>query len=182
MKHYNSQEEYLKAQTENALESGVVVLKQGERGLKGDKGDRGDKGEKGDRGANGKDGVNGLNGIDGKDGINGINGLDGIDGRDGKDGVEITAEEVKTKLESLKKDERLDISAIKGMDDLRTDISNHATEQARGILYAGLLENNSGDGVVWGEITGTLSNQTDLQAVLDTKATKSFAIAMSIAL
>lgn len=179
MKHYSSQEEYLKAQTENALESGVVVLKQGERGLKGDKGE---KGEKGDKGENGKEGVNGLNGIDGKDGIDGINGLNGIDGKDGKDGVEITAEEVKTKLESLKKDERLDVSAIKGIDDLRTDISNHATEQAHGILYAGLLENNSGDGVVWGEITGTLSNQTDLQAVLDTKATKSFAIAMSIAL
>lgn len=34
----------------------------------------------------------------------------------------------------------------------------------------------------WGEITGTLSNQTDLQTVLDTKTTKNFAIAMALAL
>lgn len=35
---------------------------------------------------------------------------------------------------------------------------------------------------VWGGITGTLSNQTDLQTALDLKASKSFAIAMAVAL
>ena len=46
-----------------------------------------------------------------------------------------------------------------------------------------LWENGSGGGgAAWGSITGTLSDQTDLQTVLDTKASKSFAIAMSVAL
>ncbi len=39
---------------------------------------------------------------------------------------------------------------------------------------------NSGD-QVWGDIGGTLSNQTDLQTALDTKTTKTFAIAMALA-
>lgn len=64
---------------------------------------------KGDKGEKGKDGKNG------KDGADGINGLDGING---KDGAEITPEELVTKLESLKEEERLDVSAIKGVEEL----------------------------------------------------------------
>jgi len=37
-------------------------------------------------------------------------------------------------------------------------------------------------GAAWGGITGTLSNQTDLQTALNTKADKTFAIAMAVAL
>lgn len=36
--------------------------------------------------------------------------------------------------------------------------------------------------VVWGDIGGSLPNQTDLQNALDLKASKSFAIAMAVAL
>ena len=89
-----------------------------------------------------KDGEPGKS-VKGDDGYTPIKGVDYFDG---KDGSPDTALEVKNKLESLTKDDRLDIKAIKGVGKLKTDISNHATEQARGILYAGLLENNSGDG------------------------------------
>lgn len=68
------------------------------------------KGDKGDTGLPGKDGVNG---VDGKDGINGI---------DGKDGVEISPEEVVSKLESLKDEKRLSVKAIKGLDEIIKNI------------------------------------------------------------
>lgn len=60
--------------------------------------------------------------IDGKDGI------DGIDGKDGKDGSPDTAKEIKDKLETLKGEERLDSSAIKGLDTLEKGITNRAIE------------------------------------------------------
>lgn len=43
--------------------------------------------------------------------------LKGEKGEDGKDGVEITPEEVVSKLESLEEEARLDVSAIKGVDE-----------------------------------------------------------------
>lgn len=46
----------------------------------------------------------------------------------------------------------------------------------------GKTQINATGGVEWGAITGTLSNQTDLQTALDAKASKSFAIAMAVAL
>ena len=46
----------------------------------------------------------------------------------------------------------------------------------------GKTQINATGGVEWGAITGTLSNQADLQAALDAKASKSFAIAMAVAL
>ena len=51
-----------------------------------------------------------------KDGRDGKDGKDGLPGKAGINGNKIKAEEVRDKLESLKGDERLDISAIKGMD------------------------------------------------------------------
>ena len=62
-------------------------------------------------GINGKDGITGMNGLDGKDGIDGNNGING------KDGSSDTSEEIRDKLEELKDDERLDVSAIKGLRD-----------------------------------------------------------------
>lgn len=47
-----------------------------------------------------------------------LRGENGIDGLDGKDGVEITPEELVKKLESLKGDARLDVKAIKGLEDI----------------------------------------------------------------
>lgn len=81
--------------------------------IKGDKGEKGDTGEKGDKGESikGRDGKDGKNG---KDGINGFDGLDGINGKDGKDGSIDTAIEIRDKLQTLEKDERLDKKFIKG--------------------------------------------------------------------
>jgi hypothetical protein len=46
-----------------------------------------------------------------------------------------------------------------------------------GFLYAVVPSNNSGS--AWGSITGTLSDQTDLQTVLNTKATEGTAVAFT---
>lgn len=77
------------------LEYDLQIDEKTRKKLKGDKGDRG---------------FPGLDGKDGKDGA------DGKDGKDGKDGSPDTAEQVRDKLEELKEDERLDISAVRGVD------------------------------------------------------------------
>lgn len=59
-------------------------------------------------------------GRDGKDGVSGRDGV-GIKGNDGKDGSPDTSEQVRDKLELLRDDERLDISAIKGTEKLTTN-------------------------------------------------------------
>ena len=133
----------------------------GDKGDKGDQGEQGIQGEKGDTGADstvagerGEKGDKGDNGVDGLDGIDGKDGADGKDGKDGKDGIKITAKEVKEKLESLKKNDRLDIKAIKGAELFKDEIVAHAVDQSRGILYAGLLENNgtsTGTGITDGD-------------------------------
>ncbi len=51
----------------------------------------------------------------GKQGERGLDGKDGIQGNPGKDGVEITAEQVREKLENLVLDDRLDLDAIRGI-------------------------------------------------------------------
>ncbi len=66
---------------------------QGIQGLKGDKGEKGEKGEKGD---------------------NGDKGIDGINGRDGSSDTSL---QIRDKLETLKGKERLDISAIDGLEE-----------------------------------------------------------------
>lgn len=68
----------------------------------------------GPKGEPGKDGKDGKNGKDGKDGIDGINGAPGAPG---KDGSPDTAEQVRDKLQTLIKENRLDASAIKGLED-----------------------------------------------------------------
>lgn len=86
----------------------------GEKGDKGDKGDTGPQGESivGPQGPQGLPGEPGLDGLDGKDGKDGVDGLPGLPGRDGSPD---TPTEIKTKLESLKGEERLDASAIKNL-------------------------------------------------------------------
>jgi len=60
-----------------------------------------------------------------------------------KDPILDTPKEIRDKLESLKKNDRLDIKYIKGWENFRDEIVNHAVTQARGLLYAGLLENGT---------------------------------------
>lgn len=70
---------------------------------------------------NGKDGKDGMNGKDGKDGYTPVKGVDYFDGKDGKD-AEFDPEEmaitVVNYLETLEGDDRLDKSAIKGLDNV----------------------------------------------------------------
>lgn len=102
-------------------------------GPKGPKGDKGDSivGPQGKEGRPGKDsnipGPKGDKGDPGKDGKDGV-------GTDGKDGSPDTAEEIATKLETLKEDKRLDVSAIKGIDKRDEKISGDILNRAIGIL------------------------------------------------
>ena len=70
----------------------------------------------GERGYDGKDGKDGRDGKDGKS-IVGPAGKDGSDGIDGKDGSPDMAEDIRNKLELLQGDERLNKSAIKGLEE-----------------------------------------------------------------
>lgn len=56
-----------------------------------------------------------IKAIEVKDGIDGVNGKDGIDG---KDGSPDTALQIVSKLESLEGEDRLDVSAIKGLESI----------------------------------------------------------------
>ena len=85
--------------------------KQGVQGIKGDTGSKGDKGDKGEQGKEGKKGNDSF--WRGKQGDRGIQGEKGNDGKNGLDGSPDTPEQVRDKLETLKEDERLDVSSIK---------------------------------------------------------------------
>ena len=113
----------------------LLRITQGNIGKPGPQGDQGEQGPQGEPGKDGKDGV------DGKDGKDGQPGRDGKDGQDGKDADEqaiINAVQSKIKvpaieeiekdlpklgtsirdsLELLQGDDRLEMSAIKGLDD-----------------------------------------------------------------
>lgn len=79
----------------------------------------GPQGEKGERG------ISGENGRDGKD---------GKEGTKGKDGSPDTAKQVRDKLETLKGEERLDISSIKGM----SELLDKAKEKITGTVSGGV--------------------------------------------
>jgi hypothetical protein len=118
------------------LPSSETIMIKGDQGEKGEQGEQGAKGDQGEPGKDGRDGIDGktgpigamgksgLDGKDGKDGKQGKNGRDGNDGlngknglrgKAGKDGVEIAADDIASKLESLKGNDRLDASAIKNL-------------------------------------------------------------------
>lgn len=71
-------------------------------------------------------------GKDGVDGYTPIKGKDYFDGEPGKNGSPDTAEQVKEKLESLKDEDRLDASAIKGLDELIKKFGTTITDWAVG--------------------------------------------------
>ena len=141
-------------------------------GPKGDKGDRGEQGLsiKGDPGKDGRDGKDGKDGIDGKDGLNGKDGLPGAQGDKGAsfDDSHIGYLENKIETNRIEFEEKLGTSFKKNIDamgmpdfrklamGLRADIDRIDSEPG-------------GGGSAWGDITGTLSNQTDLQTALNSK-------------
>ncbi len=152
------------------------------KGEKGDMGEPGEKGEQGEQGIQGEKGEPGPEGPMGPKGDKGDRGESGLDGKDGEDAAldldelvplvveKITfpeqkelildAGEIRDKLQGLTGKDRLDISAIKGVEEFQGRIVEHATTQARGLLYAGLIENNTGSGssasiTLTGDVTGT---------------------------
>lgn len=126
-----------------------------------------------------------------------------LKGKDGENGSKISPDEIVLKLESLKDDDRLDVKAIKGIDDLLKKVNNNTLSPVGIRWLSNLLDtniqnpttgevlkwdgqnwinSNATSGVSWGEITGTLSDQTDLQSALDSKVSESLAIAYAVAL
>lgn len=166
------------------------------RGDQGETGEQGPEGPQGPQGAPGRDGKDGKAGPKGPKGDRGEAGKDGKDGKDGapgQNGSPDTAEEVRNKLASLEGDERLDVSAIKGWENLKTKAKDfivggarfikdlvdvRVTSPTNGQVLTWDATNNrwknadatGGGGGTWGSITGTLSDQTDLQTALDGKA------------
>lgn len=80
------------------------------------------EGPQGEPGRDGIDGKPGKDGKSGKDGVRGPQGEPGLQGTDGKDGSPDTPIEVRDKLESLVEDERLDISAVQGFEEIVKDL------------------------------------------------------------
>ena len=151
-------------------------------------------------GKDGKDGIDGLNGADGLDGKDGINGKDGLNGKDGKQGLPgrngINGKDGQPGLngndgvgiESVKKiDNNLVVTLTNGViqnvgsfpkSGNGGKYSRSPYEYAQEAGYTGtedafytLLANMGGSGGgAWGGITGTLSDQEDLQEALNAKA------------
>lgn len=137
------------------LEYDLQIDEKTRKKLKGDKGDRG------------------FPGLDGYTPIKGKDYFDGEQGKPGKDGSPDTAEQVRDKLEELKEDERLDISAVRGVDKKIEKIAKKiakeevkkiepSTVTVMGSGGSGTLILTSPDGTRWqlgitnaGEITAT---------------------------
>lgn len=100
--------------------------------------------------------------------------------------IEETGESIANKLETLKGESRLDASAIKNLPITNVGGGNisKAIYQLSDVVLSNLSNNDTlkwddtnkywvngtgGGGGTWGSITGTLSDQTDLQSALDAK-------------
>lgn len=95
----------------------------------------GPKGNKGDRGERG------FSGKDGKDGKDGLNGKDGIDGKNTfpeevlpllEERLPQFGEKIRDSLELLQDDNRLDMNAIKGLEDLIKELKTALEERPLG--------------------------------------------------
>ena len=184
---------------------GEIGLK-GEKGDKGDTGAKGDKGDKGDAGRDGINGVDGISGIGleydwdgtklgvkrenevtyryvdlkGKDGANGLGGGGRMRAQDLNKlltaGSNITLTQTGNTLTVA--------STGGGAGDFidLVDVPSTYTGQASKFVKVKATEDGlefvagSGSAVAWGDITGTLSNQTDLQTALDGKVDENAAI------
>jgi hypothetical protein len=129
-------------------------------------------GVKGDKGADGIDGKDGRDGIDGKgiDGRDGTDGQDGKDGIDGADGVSITGAKVSEAgflIISFSDGRNITAGYVRGPKGDKGD--RGAAGISGGAVMFGGGGSSSGGEAAWGGITGTLSDQTDLQSALDGK-------------
>ena len=164
------------------------------------------QGEKGEKGDDGYTPIKGKDYFDGKDGEKGDKGDTTIVEKVIVEKTEViretpivtnevkevaiheTPEEIRSKLESLKDEDRLDASAIKNLPEFVEtqakgggwrnlfqlhDVTFGDLTNGDTLVYnstTGQWENGaSSGGGTWGSITGTLSDQTDLQTALDAK-------------
>ncbi len=107
------------------------------------------KGAKGDTGLTGTQGLQGIQGLQGEtgpQGIQGIQGIAGTNGLNGLDGSPDSASDIKTKLETLTENNRLDASAIKNIPTY--DLSSKVDVVA-------------GKGLSTNDLTDTLKNNYD---------------------
>lgn len=141
--------------------------KDGERGPKGDKGDKGEPGKDGLNGKDGKDGEQGQKGDKGEPGKDGANGKDGKDGENGSPGIQ---GERGPKGEKGDKGDR----GEQGERGPKGEKGDKGDKGDPGFGWPGPQgppgpPGGVGD-VAWGDIIGTLSDQTDLQTALDGKS------------
>lgn len=109
------------------------------------KGETGKQGLQGKQGATGLQGKQGIAGAQGKQGVQGERGAQGEQGKKGEDGKKITATEVRDKLESLKGNSRLKMSAIKGLEELLKKLEGIANKSVGG-MGGGAGEGGGGSG------------------------------------
>jgi hypothetical protein len=123
----------------------VTGLAQGLQGIQGEQGIQGVQGVQGEQGEQGEQGVQGLQGapgVQGEQGLQGIQGIQGIQGLPGADGVGVPS------------------GGSTGQILAKASNDDYDSEW---------VDQSGGGGGEWGDITGTLSDQTDLQAALDLK-------------
>ena len=146
------------AQGERGLQGAQGI--QGPQGLKGDKGDKGDKGAQGEKGERGLQGPQGLKGDKGDKGEQGERGLQGIQGIQGPQGLKGDKGDKGDQGEASVA--TIEQAGIVKPDGTTITITEDGTISSAGGGSASSLE--------WGNITGTLENQTDLNnklSVLD---------------
>ena len=176
------------------VEQGVYKGDKGDKGDTGEKGDKGDKGETGEQGIQGIQGERGLQGIQGEQGIQGIQGEPGQDGEDGQDGQDgfsptVSVNKVNKTTTIVITDKNGEHTATiqdgqdgsgagdmlksvydkndTGIVDNAQKVNNHTVDKD--------VPNNAvftDKNATWGNITGTLSNQSDLDTALSGKQAK----------
>lgn len=111
-------------------------------------------------------------------------GKPGQDGKDGKDGSPDTGQQILSKIRKEKKGQGLKMTDIEGLPrklnsiissvDKVGEVAENLKKNTNLTLSVPRSTNDDGGGggnPAWGDITGTLSDQTDLQSALDAKAT-----------
>ena len=164
-----------------------IELNGGARGLRGEAGEPGPQGPQGPQGEQGPQGIQGETGPQGEQGIQGPQGEQGIQGPAGQDGFSPVANVSKsgdTATITITDKNGTTTSTVSdgangqdGADGFSpsasvTKTGNVATitiTDKDGTTTANVYDGSGGGGGTWGSITGTLSNQTDLQNALDAK-------------
>lgn len=140
---------------------------QGLTGAKGDQGIQGLQGPMGEPGPKGNQGERGERGLEGPRGPKGIQGEKGPKGKDGKDGKDATNIKVVKDIVANKERKKV-ILTVKYTDGSDNKI---VINQSGDISFIGGGTGTPVLPTLWGNIGGTLSNQSDLQAALDSKLT-----------